>query len=198
MHSKGTKLPGIPSTLSCVPTCRGGSTNAPTDPGAQTNPALLLNRRGGRLTTRAAPNIVSVRSLRQPGWMTPLPPTPGGTPSPPPSSVVARISYWSPNYSDTLARIPFAPTLAPRPRTAPKSSPYSSLIADQRLVFRRTRVPDRPATGPVDAVSIDYQAPRLVGELCDQEFETGPRCLGEADCWVSLGERHEGPRAPFP
>jgi site-specific recombinase XerD len=55
---KATATERSPPTPPCGTTSRCGSTKRPHWPSAQTNPALLLNRRGGRLSTRAADQIL--------------------------------------------------------------------------------------------------------------------------------------------
>ena len=102
----------------------------PNWPGAGTSPALLLNRRGGRLSVRGASSIIQP-SPATPDSTTASPPTSAGTPSPPRSSAAAPTSWSSPTCSATLVSTPSAPTPGPPKMTVPRPSTCSPQTADQ-------------------------------------------------------------------
>jgi len=85
-------------------------------PGADTSPALLLNRRGGRLSARRAHDIllaIAAETRLDPGFSGHV----LRAPSAPGSSATATTSSWSPSPWDTPGPRPPAATACPPPAT---------------------------------------------------------------------------------
>jgi Phage integrase family len=98
--------------------------------GAQDNPALLLNRRGGRLSARAADQILG--QIANDANIEEFTPTSCATPSAPDSSAKATTWSSSPNSSDTRALIKHVATACPPKPTANEPSTACSPTTDQR------------------------------------------------------------------